>query len=264
MREHIEDNFPGVTAEAKPGADYLWRARVKREDVAMRIAELVLESSVTSHFKDVMIKKAKAPKRGSLSEVMYAVWNGAAKWQDYAPYSKVPRGQEPKFTWKGTAADRLPGEGQQTFLPSHGRAGTGRYASDFDWDARDWGGPAAKDPAFTAPAAPPVVSDEEWNRMTRKDQQAYLDTEEAWLRTLESDEDFGAAARAAQYADGAGFEIYPAPRNRPGTSRRRKGKGKGKGNRHNQYRNLGFSDGQAAQEASNRQAFLDKHNGGQA
>jgi hypothetical protein len=274
MREHIEDNFPGVTAEMKPGADYLWRAKVKRDDVALRIAELVMESNVDSHFKDVMIRTAAKPKTGNLSKVMYAVWNGAAEWQEYAPYSKVPRAQE-KTTWKNTSADRRPGQGQTT-LPyqsggssrplepyRYGGSGGGRFASDFDWDARDWGGVQHKDPVPASSGVPADAvllpddyTEDEWARMTADEQQAALDAEEAELRAIEAlEEDQGTIARL----EGMGADLvthradaYPAPRNRPGKRRKRRQ------NRHNQYRQMGFSDSQAAEEARNRQTYLDR------
>jgi hypothetical protein len=239
MREHIEDNFPGVTAEAKPGADYLWRAKVKRADVAERIAELVMESTVDSHFKDVMIKTAAKPKTGNLSKVMYAVWNGAAEWQEYAPYSKIPRSAAPKPTWKGSTADRKPGTGQQSILEPYVYGGTGstRYGSDFDWDARDWGGTQAADPVRYE-AVPDDYTDEEWRALSAEDQQRALDAEEAQLRALEAmSEDQGALARLETLGATVPTFAYPAPRNRPGTRKGRKGRKRS--NRHNQRDPLG-------------------------
>lgn len=266
MQEHIEDNFPGVKAEMKPGADYLWRAKVKRDDVALRIAELVLESRVDSHFKDVMIRTAAAPKRGSLSKVMYAVWNGAAEWQDYAPYSKTPRPAPQPVkpqTWKNGSADRQPGTGQSSLLPYTygGAASGGARGSEFDWDSRSWGGTSTPDPKLPAMPMPEVVGDDEWARMSAEEQEAYLDAEEAWFQGVEAQGDYQAALRALEVET-----VRPAPRNRPGTRKNRRGKGK-RQNRHNQSEadraryEQERREGKHGSEARNRQAYLDKKAG---
>lgn len=261
MREHLEDNFPGVTAEMHPGADYLWRAKVKRTDVAERIAQLVMDSRVDSHFKDVMIRTAAKPKTGQLSKVMYAVWSGAAEWQEYAPYSRTPRSATPTY-WKGSSADRKPGTGQTTLPAFSGSENSRRYASDFDWDARDWGGTSAKDPVRSAPAfdATDAELDDWWAALSDEERDEFLDSEEdAQRRREEQEADFHSAARAFGVV---AADVFPAPRNRPGNRRsRRKNKRK---NRHNQTPSdieryeQERRDGKHGKEQQNRQAFIDK------
>jgi hypothetical protein len=259
VREDLARNFPDAEIIEKPGSDYVFRAKVSKEAVAARMAQMIMEADIQGHFKDVAIKRSAVPEHGSRSAAMYAFWTAMAALQPYAPYSKVKRSAV-KTTWKGTSADRKPGNGQgsidfHTSPYSYGGSGVGSSKGrDFDWDNRDWHGVSNPDPviggdSFTA------VSDEEWARMTAEEQEAYLDAEEAWLRALEgtatTDEDFGAAVRAAEFSDAqAKADAYPAPRNRPGNRRqRRKAK---RANRHNQF---GLDRGQ---EAVNRQTYLDK------
>lgn len=245
MREHIEDNFPGVTAEMKPGADYLFRAKVKRIDVAQRIAELVLESRITSHFKDVFIKTAAKPKTGSLSNAMYAFWRGAAEWQPYRPYSRIPRDQERKIQFKGGST------GQGSTFPAYSSYGD-RRAADFDWSTYDWKrqgtpvGATARDPSLVTDfdSLTDDAFDQEWDRMTPEEQQAFLDAEEADLRAIEMGEDEGAqVAHEEQWYPSPGTvtdwakiesDRREADRQRQQTIRGRKGRKRGRKNRHNQ------------------------------
>lgn len=263
LREDIERNFPGVTVTEHPGADYLFRAKLPREQVAQRVMELVMENNVTSHFKDVMIRTASKPQFGSRSSMLYGVWNSGAAMQPYAPYSRTPRTQA-KTTWK--PGDRTVGQSQSSLDPYvYGGTGSGRHASDFDWDNRNWsGGDSAKDPAVPSQDATDEEFETWWAGLTPAERDEYLDAAEAEQRQREAlDEDYGAAARALEFSSAPEVtDVLPDPRNRPG-SRRQRRKAKRK-NRHNQtgdYRRMGFSPGDAAQEAVNRQAYLDKKYG---
>jgi hypothetical protein len=257
LREDLERNFPGVTVEEHPGADYLFRAKISRADLAEHMVRLIAEADVTSHFKDEMIRRAAKPEFGNRSSMMYALWTAGAAMQPYAPYSKTPRAKVQPKTWK--PGDRTVGGGQ---LPAFsGSSSGGRYASEFDWDNRNWGGTQAKDPS---PVAPLTATDEEldewWASLTDDERDAVLDEEEAALRAREeAEEDFASAARTFGVV---AADVFPAPRNRPGNRRqRRKNKRK---NRHNQTQ-ADFDryaqerrDGKHGSEARNRQAFLDK------
>lgn len=256
MREHLEDNFPGLEVTEHPGADYYFRAKVSKAWLAEQMTRLITDADITSHFKDVMAQRAAKPKFGTISEVMYSVWNGAAKWQPFAPYSKTPRSAAPTKTWK--PGDRTVGAGQSTLEPySYGGTGTGRYASDFDWDARDWGGTSAKDPVVTpAVEASDDELDDWWASLTDAERDEFLDAEEEAARN------FDAASRQPHFSSAPEvIEVIPAPRNRPGNRRQRR-KERKRQNRHNQYtpeqtvqRNR---DGLNGLEARNRQAYLDK------
>jgi hypothetical protein len=256
VREDLERNFPGVEVVEKPGADYLYRAKVPRTLVAERMAQMVMDSNITSHFKDVALAKAPKQGLGDRRSAYYGLWSALARLQPYAPYSRVPRGQEPKVTWGGGWKDRRPGTGQTT-LPTSG--GSGRYASDFDWDARDWGGKSAADPVFSGrtgeildPEDMTDISDEEWARMSEEEQRDYLDALEALTRQAEVTEDFGAAVRAEEARE-AGQMAYPAPRNRPGSRKAKKNR-KRRWNRHNQEHVLDIPHD--SEEARNRATYL--------
>jgi hypothetical protein len=268
LREDLERNFPGVKVDEHPGADYLFRARISRAELAEHMVRLIAEADVTSHFKDEMIRRAVKPVHGNRSQMMYALWNAGAAMQPYAPYSKTPRAKASPTYWKGSPADRKPGQGQTSLQPyTYGGTGAGRRGSEFDWDARSWqGGDAAPDPGR---AVSPEASDDEldawWNSLTDDERDRFLDDAETAQRQREEiEEDLGAAVRWAEFSDGPQVaEVYPAPRNRTGSSRRQRRKAK-RQNRHNQYQQLGFSDSQARQEARNRQAYLDRKHGGRA
>src|SRR3954463_12252560 len=109
LREDIERNFPGIEVQEHPGADYLFRAKLPREQVAARVMELVMEANVTSHFKDVMIRTASKPEHGSRSAMLYGVWNAGAAMQPYAPYSKPPRPAPKPFTSSSKGGSRYGG-----------------------------------------------------------------------------------------------------------------------------------------------------------
>jgi hypothetical protein len=276
MREHLEDNFPGLEVTEHPGADYFFRAKVSKAYLAEQMTRLITDADITSHFKDVMAQRAAKPKWGSISQVMYAVWNGAAQWQPFAPYSKTPRSVQTTY-WKGTSADRKAGTGQTSLGAPYSYGGSAPFnakGSSFDWDSRDWGGTSAKDPARASSTPAPEASDEEldawWAELTDAERGEFLDdAEDSQRRREEAEQDFGAATRWAQFSSAPEVaEVHPAPRNRPGNRRQRR-KDRKRKNRHNQEGpSASFArleqenrEGRHGLEAKNRQAYLDKKHG---
>jgi hypothetical protein len=267
LREDIERNFPGVEVTEHPGADYLYRAKLPREQVAQRVMELVMENNVTSHFKDVMIRTAAKPKFGNRSTMLYGVWHAGADMQPYPPYSKNPRVKVGNNTvQKGTQRVNRGGAGvlpyQVADSYTYGGNGSGRYGSEFDWNRNSWGGVSHADPAPPSGAQPQAtsdVSDEDmeawWLSLTDEERDEILDQEEAELRRRETTEEYESAVRALEVKT-----VMPAPRSRKGN--RKRGRKGGRKNRHNQYTQLGFSDSQARQEATNRETYLAKKHGG--
>lgn len=270
LREDIERNFPGVTAEEHPGADYLFRVKLPREQVAQRLFELTMENNVTSHFKDVMIRTASKPKYGSRSSMLYGVWNAGAAMQPIPPYGKIPR-PEPKPVvstdqrWK--AGDRSVSRGQNALFSRdgenrglYGGAGAGYKGSEFDWDSKSWGGTSSPDPALPSSAPASDEDDLWWETLSPEEQQAYLDEAEDQLRRQEATE-----VGSVELVD-----VLPAPANRPGTRRQRRKEKRNRHNRHNQMSSTAqyerraqeARDGLRGQEEQNRQAFLDKRTKG--
>jgi hypothetical protein len=288
LREDIERNFPGVEVTEHPGADYLFRAKLPREQVAQRVMELVMENNVTSHFKDVMIRTASKPKHGSRSGMLYGVWNAGAAMQPIPPYSKTPR-PEPKPFYSGGGkggwkpGDRTVGAGQSDLFTGrgsesqglYGGAGAGYRASEFDWDSQSWGGKSTADPAF--PVRPKEsVNPDLLGDLETMDTDAVLELlasvpidspeyDEIWgalttsERQLVLDREENAQRLREEIAGEAGFvvtDVLPDPRNRPGSrrQRRKEARKKGRHNRHNQeqHGNGTMTDAQYAQYAQER------------
>lgn len=88
-----------ITTE--PGSDYTYRAIVDAEDIAIIIADAIMDIDYTSHFKDVTIKRAPKVEHGSRSQALYAIWNAMANLQGYRPYSTRPRSAESIVSHKG-------------------------------------------------------------------------------------------------------------------------------------------------------------------
>lgn len=84
----------GYEITVEPGSDYTYRAIVDAEDVAVIIADAILDIDYTSHFKDVTIKRAPKVEHGSRSRALYAIWNAMSDLQGYRPYSKHLRTEE--------------------------------------------------------------------------------------------------------------------------------------------------------------------------
>jgi hypothetical protein len=109
-----------------------------------------------------------------------------------------------------------------------------------------------------------------WAELTDDERDEILDeAEDAQRRREETEEDFGAATRWAQFSSAPEVaEVFPAPRNRPGNRRQRR-KDRKRQNRHNQEGpSASFArleqenrEGRHGLEAKNRQAYLDKKHG---
>lgn len=90
VREDITNSFPGATVEELPGADYVYRARLPREQVAAQLAAYVRDELLyESHFKDCALAQSE-PNAARLTSY-YDCWSALARMQPYAPYSTVPR-----------------------------------------------------------------------------------------------------------------------------------------------------------------------------
>jgi hypothetical protein len=181
---------------------------------------------------------------------MYAVWNGAAQWQPYAPYSKVPR-PEPK-PWTPPAKGT-----QGALFPDYSRYG-GSRAADYDWSTGTWKGgtkvgDSAPDPRVnrgdigeevTAERARQIadmldgMSEEDfeaiWPTLSEAEATAYLDYQEEVADAYDasqgqgtpapvfshSDEDHGAQARLDEWFSTRRDNAYTAPKG--GGRKRRK------------------------------------------
>ncbi|TXC45637.1 hypothetical protein, partial [Salmonella enterica] len=121
VREDLARNFPDAEIIEKPGADYLFRAKVSKEAVAKRMAEMIMEADITGHFKDVAKQRSSTPTHGSRSSAYYAFWTAMAALQPYAPYSKTPRpAYQPPVSKGGSwkPGDRSVGRGQDSLFSS--------------------------------------------------------------------------------------------------------------------------------------------------
>lgn len=266
VREDLARNFPDAEIIEKPGADYLFRAKVLRTDVAARMSQMIMEADIKGHFKDVAKSRSAKPTHGDRGRAYYAFWTAMAELQPYAPYSKTPRPAQ--VPW--TPPARVGGWA----MPAGGftrAAGGGQRASDFDWDSKSWGGKSEADPVFRQPVDTAGVHqevldevtemlldatteeefEEIWATLSDEERAAYLDAQEDELRRREEiEEEFGAAARALELHQGpdgwvqVAPDAYPAPR----LTRREKRERRRQAERPNLN----------TQEGRNRQAYLDK------
>lgn len=95
MPEDISGNFPGAAVLVVAGADYRYRARVNRQEVADRLAAAAMAIDYTSHFKDVALERSagSAERYGAY----FGTWAAMARLQSHAPYSLTPRPAEPEW-----------------------------------------------------------------------------------------------------------------------------------------------------------------------
>lgn len=226
VRADLELNFPGVEVTEHPGADYLFRAKVKRADVAARMSEMIMNADIQGHFKDVANRRSAKPTHGNRSTAYYAFWTAMAQLQPYAPYSKTPRPKPVVKPWSPPPS-RTGQTGLPMFSGSHGR--------DYDWARNPWASDVGK-----AQADPPLGDDavdmahlgtdeiiqrllgagteeefeEIWEAMDEEERETYLDrVEEAQRLREEIEEEHGGLAAL----DAEGWytvtpETYPAPR----------------------------------------------------
>lgn len=90
VAEDITNNFPSAKVYISNGGDYRYRARVRRAEVAIALAEQIMDMDYDSHFKDVALARSKG-NSGSRRTAYYGTWTAMAGMQDYAPYSKISR-----------------------------------------------------------------------------------------------------------------------------------------------------------------------------
>lgn len=95
VAEDITATFPGAHVVVLNGADYRYRARVNRADVADRLAAAVMALDYDSHFKDVALERS--PANPDRYTAYYGTWAAMARMQDYAPYATTPRAAEPQW-----------------------------------------------------------------------------------------------------------------------------------------------------------------------
>lgn len=81
----IEAAFPDAEVKRTPGRDYLYRALIKREEVARVIGEYVMNITA-SNFKDSVEDQ-------KLHDAYMGVWHIMARLQEVPPYSTGRRGQ---------------------------------------------------------------------------------------------------------------------------------------------------------------------------
>jgi|GEM_PF-1655581 len=243
IREDLERNFPDAEVYEKPGADYLFRAKVSKADVAERMAELILTADITGHFKDEVNRRAARPEHGSRSSAMYAFWNGMAACQPYAPYSKVPRPKplpaKPKLSRPGDHG--IPAKGSSAPQGLYGGPTAG-YGRDFDWDASTTSSGTNVSSVWDDDLTDDFLTSQdyteaEWAAMSPEARDAILDEEE--LRTEQAEARLAALRQLDQGVPALDEPLfvqpadsYPAPRS---TRRQRRAARKNKGRRdHNQ------------------------------
>ena len=107
VAEDITEHFPRAKVFTVDGADYRYRALVKRREVANRLRRYVMdELDYDSHFKDIALRTS--PKNEARHDAYYGTWTAMAQMQDYAPYSRVKRSKFPlKRDWDGDDLDDM-------------------------------------------------------------------------------------------------------------------------------------------------------------
>lgn len=94
-RADITAMFPTAEVYDLPGADYLHRARVPRQQVADALHAAVMAIDYDSHFKDVALETS--PPNDWRYDAYYDTWSAMAQMQDVAPYSTQPRTSSRRF-----------------------------------------------------------------------------------------------------------------------------------------------------------------------
>jgi len=203
VREDLERNFPGVEVIEKPGADYYFRAKITKVQLAERMTQMIMDDTIKGHFKDVALAKSSPTEHGNRRSAYYGFWTAMAALQPYAPYSRTPRLKSVVKPWTPPKRDTRPGTGQ-TSLPYTGSESRGALrAGDYDWDNRSWqGGDPARDPEPMSSLADElielgsVIEDDAawWNSLTPEEQQVHLDEAEDNARALDARDEGGLAA----------------------------------------------------------------------
>lgn len=96
VREDLTNTFRGARVVELPGADYVFRATLRRDLVADRLADYVRrELTYHSHFKDAAI--AASEPNAERSAAYYDCWSALARMQPYEPYATTPRAQRRRW-----------------------------------------------------------------------------------------------------------------------------------------------------------------------
>lgn len=83
VKGHIEAVFPNAKVIRKPGGDYLWRACVKRSEIAKVLSERFMEYSAPNFKASVQ--------DDDLHHAYNQIWQVMADLQEVAPYGKIKR-----------------------------------------------------------------------------------------------------------------------------------------------------------------------------
>lgn len=108
VAEDITEHFPRAKVFTIDGADYRYRAIIKRRVVANRLRRYIMdELDYDSHFKDIALRTS--PKNADRHDAYYDTWTAMSQMQDYAPYSMVKRSKlAPNFRhWDDDVDDDL-------------------------------------------------------------------------------------------------------------------------------------------------------------
>ena len=91
VEQDLREYFPRAKIQTKPGADYLYRAKVTRKALIRVMTQLVNDLDYTGHVKEEVADHAPIPKAGNRYNGMLACWAAMAEWQPIPPYSTNPR-----------------------------------------------------------------------------------------------------------------------------------------------------------------------------
>lgn len=92
VRSHISTYFPKAKIDRNPDNDYLFRARVKRSEVARVVADYIEHDITTGNFK-ASVKDSK------LHNACMRAWHVFADLQEVAPWSGTRRVSRQKSLW---------------------------------------------------------------------------------------------------------------------------------------------------------------------
>ena len=91
VEQDVRAFFPRAKIQTKPGADYLYRAKITRKALIRVMTQLVNDLNCTGHVKEEVADHAPIPKAGNRYDGMLACWEAMAEWQPIPPYSTNPR-----------------------------------------------------------------------------------------------------------------------------------------------------------------------------
>ena len=91
VEQDLREYFPRAKIQTKPGADYLYRAKITRKALIRVMTQLVNDLNCTGHVKEEVADHAPIPNAGNRYDGMLACWTAMAEWQPIPPYSTNPR-----------------------------------------------------------------------------------------------------------------------------------------------------------------------------